>query len=439
MSLRAHTLLILLPLWAGCGSDGSTDAAAPQPGDQQDAAPDSKQPDASVDAEPGVDAEADALVEAMPDAIIGDAASWLEDAEPPADAQQEPEAGPPPAVFSFVAIADTQFATNSCTSGVSERLALPRAIAARSPAFVIEAGDLMDHGYEDGAYDRFRTCYDPVLSQTPFFPTMGNHDAGNGAVLKYKEFLEQQLFTTNAAVVGPTYSSDFVVAYEDDPTEYSTSFNSPSHRPDLPSGVSFKTFYAFRYQNSYFISFEIGTRWWSNTPKSWVEKHLQAARSDPSIEHVFVFMHHPLYSTTMAESSSSGECIEPVRRNYEALFRQYDVTLVFAGHAHMFERFYVPDDGSSTRASPPPSSYPHDGTAVHYMIIGGGGGPLPSGCNPTPGERQEASYNYTQNRRCGYHYAEVQVQGGKLEVQVVGVDGTQDNYSTEVWESFTIE
>jgi hypothetical protein len=359
------------------------------------------------------------------------------DAGPGQDAGPGADAAPPPA-YAFVVYGDNQFATTSCTSGVPERLAVPEAIRDLAPAFVLHVGDLMDHGYDADAYTQFVSCYQSMLAETLLFPTPGNHDMGSGGIWNFKTYLEEQLFVRNAAVWGGDYATDFIVSYEDDPNTYSTDFNNPTHLDIVPSGVSFETFFAVKHANAYVISFEQGTRWWTNTPKTWLEGHLQAAHTDPEIDHVFVIMHHPMYSTTM-EELVAGECVQPVREHYEQLFRDYDVTMVFAGHAHLYEHFYVPDDGSHTRQQPPPTTYPHDGNGIHYVITGGGGGPLPNGCSPIPPEKVQYSYDYAQARNCGYHVTQVEVDGARLSVSVIAVEGDQTSHTTTLWDSFTIE
>jgi len=415
----------------GAGGDGCT------PG-QDTAVDDLAETSESVEARPDTpDGRPDPAETTDPDAEApeGDAP-----ADPPEDPAEEEEPPPPPVTYSFVVFGDDQMATGNCTSGVPERLAIPQAILELAPTLLLSTGDLMDHGYDDGAYDSFQTCYAEMLATIPFFPTGGNHDYGSGAVWNYKDYVEEQLFTENPAVWGPTYDTDFDVFYEDDPTDYCTSFSSPCHQDVVPSGVSFKTFFAYRYENAYFLSFEVGTVWWTNTPTTWVEDHLDRARSDPAIRHIFVHLHHPQYSTTMAEvSDSDTDGLDRVREAYEGLFRQYDVTMVFSGHAHVYDRFYVPDDGTPTRSRPPPPSYPNDGNAVHYIVTGGGGGPLPSGCSPAPGEREEYSYDFSQQRGCGYHVTLVEVEGDRLTVSIIGVSGNEDSYTTDVWDTFTIE
>ena len=391
-----------------------------------------------------------------------DAGPLLDSASPPADAARHegptgpadkgppgpPDHGPakpdktptPPQSFSFAVFGDNQMATSSCTSGTAERLAIPKAIIGLKPTLVLHTGDLMDHGYDSGAYAKFTSCYADMLAKHPFFPTMGNHDAGYTGIKNYKKFLEGLLNKGNPKAWGAGYKAAFTVAYNDDPTPYSQSFSTPSHKASVPSGVSFKTFYAVRHKNAYFISFEQGTRWWTNTPRTWVEKHLKKAHNDKTIQHIFVYMHHPMYSSTMLESPpdpkkpGSGECIQPVRKHYEALFRKYDVTAVFSGHAHLYDHFYVPDDAHKTRKDPSPKSYPHDGKAIHYIVTGGGGGGL-NKC----GWKKQYSYDFFQSRACIYHVTRVQVSGKKLTFSIVKVVGSASSYKTSVADTFVVK
>ena len=345
------------------------------------------------------------------------------------------------APYSFVVFGDNQFATASPTSGVPERMALPKVVLALQPAFVLHTGDLMDHGYDEGAYERFAEYYQDMLAAVPFFPTMGNHDAGKG-IHNYAAFLEKQLRERNPSAWGPTWDREVVVRFRDDPTEYPTSFQDPgvaAARRLVPSGVSFKTYYSARIRNLCLISFEQGTRWWANTPLGWLEETLRQAQADPAVEHIVVIMHHPMYSSTMRDDPpdpakpAGGECIRPVRRLYEDLFRTYDVTLVFSGHAHLYDRFYVPDDDRPTRADPPPVSYPHDGRGIHYVVTGGGGGPLNRGT-----WREESSWAFSQRRLCAYHVTEVQVDGRALRVRVHQVEGSADAPRHSLFDEFTI-
>ena len=343
----------------------------------------------------------------------------------------------PPDPWSFAVFGDNQFATTSCTSGVDERLAIPELVLSLQPTLLLHTGDLMDHGYEDGAYDQLQSCYAGMLAEIPFFPTPGNHDMGSGGIERYEAYLEHQLFERNPETWDGDWAAEVAHWYEDDPNSYSEDFDHPANTENVPSGVSYETFYAVKVKNAYILSFEQGTRWWTNTPRSWLEDHLAIARSDPSVEHVFVIMHHPMYSTTMAEGGD-GEAVGPVREDYEDLFRAYDVTVAFSGHAHVYEHFEVPDDGHSTRRDGSAASYVHDGSAVHYVVTGGGGGPLP-GCDPMGAPIEDHSAGYLQGRACGYHATRVQVDGHRLTVSTHWVDGGAGAWSTGTWETWSLE
>ena len=369
------------------------------------------------------------------DAGPTDDAAGDDDGAPPTDAPP-PDDAPAAAPYSFVVYGDNQFATESCTSGVNERLALPEAIKAAAPTFILHTGDLMDHGYDPGAYAKFVSCNQSMLDALAIFPTMGNHDAGSGAVWAYKTFLEELLQTRNPAAYGAGFATDFTIWYEDDPNPYSTDPSSPGSTTDVPSGFSFKTFYAVQFRRTLFVSLEVGTRWWSDTPKSWLRGHLERAQADAGVDHIVVFLHHPIYSTTMTDGGT-GDSVGPVRAAYEPIIAAaHKVRLVFGGHAHVYDRMYVPWDGAATRTSTPPASYPL-GAGIQYIVTGGGGGPLPdcSTFNPV----QETSWGYSQVRRCGYHFLKVTVAGDRLTVDTTKVTGSATSYTTADWDHFTIE
>lgn len=436
----ALLLLVAASLPAACGSD-------PAMNDPPDAASTARA-DAAV---AGADAAGSALGDAGPpaaDAGAGsrdagarrDAATSAPDASTAGrDASTGGADAAAPAPWTFVVMGDNQFATTSCTSGVTERLAVPKAISATNPAFIVHVGDLMDHGYETGAYAQFKSCYATMLADAPFFPVAGNHDLGSGAAVKFRDYLEEALQTTNPGVYGAGWTKDFKVVYGDDPTSYSTNPSAPANRPDLPSGFSFKTFYAFKFRNAYFVGLEAGTQWWTNTPRSWIAKHLAAAKADPSVEHVFVWLHHPLYSSTMPDDDPAQDSLLFVRNAYEPTFRQHGVTAVFSGHVHLYDRFYVPDDGHATRSATPPATYARSDSAIHHLTLGGAGGPLPSGCSPIPAEKNLTSHAFQQKRQCGYHFLKVKVEGTKLTFDVIGVDGSSTSYTTAAWDHFTVQ
>lgn len=328
--------------------------------------------------------------------------------------------------FSFVVFGDNQCAVESATSGVPERQAVPLIIRDLKPTFVLHTGDIMDHAWEPTAYAKFREFYQPMLAAAPFFPTLGNHDAARAGSSNYLAFLKEQLTEVNPRVA-PDFVRECQVFFADDPTVYPSKpgdTEGTANRQDIPSGFTKKTYYAFRYRNLYVISLEQGTRWWTNTPRPWLERHLRQAHEDRTIDHIVVIMHHPVYSSTMPENPpdpakpGAGECTGPVRAYHEPLFQQYGVKLVFSGHAHLYDRFAVPNGEGAT----------------NYIVTGGGGGPLYRGGYRTDGPG--AAFSQAQFK--GYHVVRVQVDGPELRASCLRIEGDAANPKSTVVEEFRL-
>ncbi len=368
------------------------------------------------------------------------------EAPPRATDASAPDGSAPPdggaAAFSFLVLGDNQPPGDDCDSPLAtpELRAVPLAARSLNPGFVLHLGDMVDMGRVPGAFDQFERCFAPLLEAAPLFPTVGNHelDWGLGAV-SYRRYLARQLLRTNPEAGGPGFGQAFPATFERDSARHPDRAQALLLAADTaPSGLTYGTYYAFEHRNAFFVSMEVATRWDINTPRQWLEEQLARARATPGIRHIFVFMHSPVYSTFKAEIG--GDSLRPARLAYESLFRKYDVTMVFSGHAHTYDRFLVPDDGMPSQVSPPPTQYRHDGKAVHYLVIGpAGGNYLPGGCAPTPPPRQELSYNYLQARKCGQNMARVSVSGDMLEVQVLGLEGGVGGYRLTEWDRFTLK
>ena len=343
--------------------------------------------------------------------------------------------------YSFVVLGDTQFHNNDCHAGPTELNALPGAVLQLKPDFMLHVGDLMHEARDPNTYHIFSSCLSDMLDRIPLFPAVGNHDMDYDlGIANFREYLQHQLFVRNASLRGSSYSADFPMTYLDDPAIYSQDKKEPREFDLVPSGFAHKLYYAFRHRNAYFVIFEVGTRWEVCTPPKWVEHHLRLARSDTSIDHLFVVLHHPLYSTFMDEGGG-GDNLTSVRGPYEALFRKYDVTTVFTGHAHVYERFYVPDDGTPTRSkNRPRQCYNLDGEGVHHLTVGPSGSAYMPGdyCANVPEPREEPSLAYLQGRGCGHNVAQVQVRGKQVDVNIVGITGSPEAFQTSLWDSFTI-
>jgi hypothetical protein len=99
-----------------------------------------------------------------------------------------------------------------------------------------------------------------------------------------------------------------------------------------------------------------------------VREHLEAADRDPRVHHVFVLLHHPLYTRSTAHGSARPLWDFPVgsaaERGERTLKRWLDgsrkLRAVIVGHVHNYERY------TCERGELPP---------VLYLVVGGGGAP----------------------------------------------------------------
>jgi hypothetical protein len=89
-----------------------------------------------------------------------------------------------------------------------------------------------------------------------------------------------------------------------------------------------------------------------------------------------------------------------------------------------------------TQTLSPPATYDRAVDAIHYVVSGGGGGPL----GPTSPHEDREGYEFLQGSvRAGYHFLRVAVDGRRLAVRVIQVVGSAGSYTTSTWETFAIE
>ena len=251
--------------------------------------------------------------------------------------------------FSFVVLGDTR-------NGVEHhRLVLER-MAHESPAFVLGTGDMVDEGFNEDQWQQFFDVESATMRNAVYFPALGNHDRqGRGRT-------------------ADTYRTYFAVPENGGDTE---------------------RYYAFTYASARFLVLDSNSYSFSLTDQTaWLERELIATRQDPTIRHVFVVMHHPSFSVAL-----HGGSID-LRERWVPLFEKYQVSAVFSGHDHDYERAE------------------HDG--IHYFVSGGGGAPLyPRRPQPNPVDA-EAVKKFERT----LHYLRVSVTSDRVEVTGVRPDGT---------------
>jgi acid phosphatase type 7 len=253
------------------------------------------------------------------------------------------------APFSFVVFGDTR-------NGVEQHRRVLERVIAEAPVFVLATGDMVDEGYSEEQWQAFFDVEQALIKNTVLFPALGNHDRqGRGRT-------------------ADTYRAYFAV-------------------PE--NGADAERYYAFTYASARFVVLDSNSYSFALTDQTaWLERELIAARQDSAIRHIFVVMHHPPFSVSL-----HGGAVD-LRERWTPLFEKYQVSAVFSGHDHVYERAE------------------HDG--IHYFVSGGGGAPLyPRRPQPNPVDA-DAVLKFERT----LHYLRVNVTADRVEVSGVRPDGT---------------
>ena len=242
------------------------------------------------------------------------------------------------ASFRFAAYGDNR-SNPTAHSGVVDL------IQDNNPDFVVHTGDYVSAGTVEAYETEFFAPAAPLMRNTPLFPSRGNHDT--------------------------SIAYDYV-------------FDTPANNP-----AGSELYYSFDYGPAHFICLDttIISTDPANAQNVWLEGDL-AANAQPW---TFVFFHHPPYS-----SGSHGDTVN-VQTAWVPLFEEYDVTMVFNGHDHIYDAYLKED--------------------VYYIVTGGGGAPLYS-AGPHP------PYQIFEDYGIGYHACILDVSTDRVEFQGVDADGT---------------
>ena len=255
--------------------------------------------------------------------------------------------GPQP--FTFVVFGDSR-------TGHEPHRALVARIRDEAPAFVLGTGDMVFDGGVPDDWQKFFDIERALLAERPLFPAVGNHD------------LDAMTLSADA---------------------YRQWFALPGGSP-MPERI-----YAFTWAGVRVLVLDSnGGAIPAGDQTAWLEDELQAAAFDQQIEHVFVALHHPIYSTA-THGGHAG-----LREAWGPLFERYGVDAVFSGHDHLYEHL--------------------EQNGVRYFVSGGGGAPLYRR-NPLASAVDVAASVLLDR---SHHYLRVQVAGGAVEVTAIRVDGS---------------
>ena len=251
--------------------------------------------------------------------------------------------------FSFIVVGDSR-------DGIEQHRRVVERMSQEVPDFILGTGDMVDEGFRQDQWQQFFDVESASLRDNVYFPALGNHDRqGTGRT-------------------ADTYRSYFSVPENGGETE---------------------RYYAFTYASARFLVLDSNEYSFALTDQTaWLERELAAARDDATIKHIFVVMHHPPFSISL-----HGGALD-LRERWTPLFEKYQVTCVFSGHDHVYERAE------------------HNG--LRYFVSGGGGAPLyPRRPHPNPVD-VEAVKKFERT----LHYLRVNVTGNHIEVTAIRADGT---------------
>lgn len=201
--------------------------------------------------------------------------------------------------FFFIQMTDTQFGFfTDNKSFEKETENFEKAIAAANrlhPAFVIITGDLINKPADQAQlleYKRIVALLDPSI---PIYHVAGNHDVTNdpkqGDIEKYRKELGKDYYT---------------------------------FKHNGMQGIVL---------NSLYFKSPAGVEKEAAAQEKWLKKQLKTARRS-SAAPVLVFQHHSWFLTNPEEKDEYFNIPAATRNKFLALFKQYGVSHVFAGHYH---------------------------------------------------------------------------------------------------------
>jgi len=245
--------------------------------------------------------------------------------------------------FSFVAMGDSR-------SNPEIFAKIMQQSSSVNPEFIISMGDVVENG---GNYEQWENYFfsitEGVFESTPIISTLGDHegDGDNGELFRY--------FLRKKEVVD-------------------------------------KQWFSFDYGSAHFISLDY--RHPGNQEMiDWFIEDITSANKKWN----FVYMHRPSYNLG-GHRSTWGKGIWP------ELFREYNIDIVFAGHSHLYERFYP------VRPENQPNAFP-----VTYITTGGAGAGL---YEVSTNERVLAKAESVN------HFTDVNITGDTLSLQAIRMNGS---------------
>jgi 3',5'-cyclic AMP phosphodiesterase CpdA len=203
--------------------------------------------------------------------------------------------------FFFIQLSDPQFGLYTANSGFLQETAnLEMAVATANrlrPAFVIVTGDMVNQTGNQAQIAEYNRVMSKLDDAIPVYHLPGNHDIGNEPTAESIAAYRKRFGTCHYTF----RRGDFVGIVLN-----STLITSPNGASEL-----------------------------YDEQERWLRRQLQEARRDGA-RHIVVFQHHPWYVDRVDEADGYSNIPRVRRARYLALFREFGVRTLVAGHNHHY-------------------------------------------------------------------------------------------------------
>jgi hypothetical protein len=296
-------------------------------------------------------------------------------AAPPGPPASAPSAAPAP--LRVVVFGDTRAPLPGERSRAGPVVDVIAAVAREHPALAFHTGDFVTRGASRSGWRHALAGLAPLKAAgVHLYPVLGNHEYFDRLFLRSRKALRGYFqsfdFPRRDAFGRPLPAVDVEARPPRGPRWYSV----------LKAGALFLVL------DSNVVDDQGGVRLrtdlhsvaeWDEQMR-FVRDHLVAADRDPRVHHVFVLLHHPIYTRSTGHPSARPLWDyprgTPAERQARTLKHWLDqsrkLRAVLAGHVHNYERYVCERDGL------PP---------VIYAVVGGGGAPGRPRTGPPPGAR----------------------------------------------------
>jgi hypothetical protein len=228
--------------------------------------------------------------------------------------------------FSFVVYGDNR-------SDDAAHARVVHAIAKETYDLLVNTGDFVIEGSDEGAWQSFFDVEQPLLEGHCLFACVGNHEIHNDRAATHFERYLGPVEPTAAAPKPPIYGT-------------------------------------FRWGRARFFLLNAFDDWQAGSERAWLDGALARADHEEGVDLRVAVIHHGPYS-----SGPHGNNQALLEAHIDDVLVAHHVDLVLAGHDHIYER------GESH--------------GLKYIVTGGGGAPIYREVKPLPSTRKvEATLNY---------------------------------------------